>query len=140
MPDYPIFKYPMHIKKYHLDSFDHVNNAAYLQILEEARWDLLHKHGVNLKTIQTSGIGPVLLECTIKFLKELRMNQAIVVESKMLSFRAKVGIMAQNILNEQNELCSSAQITFGVFDLKNRKLIVPPQEWLWLMGIDEEHK
>lgn len=34
----PIHEYPVVIREHHLDTFGHVNNAAYLDILEEARW------------------------------------------------------------------------------------------------------
>lgn len=42
MTQWKIFQYDMVIKIHHLDTFGHVNNAAYLQIFEEARsWDIL---------------------------------------------------------------------------------------------------
>lgn len=123
------------IKERHLDTFGHVNNATYLELLEEARWEFLNAEGINLKTIHANQIGPIVLECNIKFLKELRLRQMIVIESKVLSFENKIALMSQNIMNEAGELCTEARLVFGVFDMKARKLILPPEKWLQAFGI-----
>jgi thioesterase III len=130
-----IFRYSMLIREHHLDTFQHVNNATYLELLEEARWEFLTEHGIDLKTIHEKGIGPIVLECDIKFLKELRLRQSIVIESKMLSFEKKVGVMQQDIMDEQGELYSRAKMTFGFFDMSTRRLILPTAQWLLAIGI-----
>ena len=33
------------VRGYHLDGYGHVNNARYLEFLEEARWDFIEKTG-----------------------------------------------------------------------------------------------
>ena len=129
-----IFKYTLEIKEHHLDTFGHVNNATYLALLEEARWELLNAHGFGLKEIRARKMGPVVLACQIKFLKELMLRQSIVIESQVLSYQKKIAVMRQDILNEQGALCSQAEMTFGFFDLKARKLILPSNEWLAAIG------
>ena len=86
-----VFRYQLVIKEHHLDTFSHVNNATNLELLEEARWEFLHAHGIDLKTIHETGIGPIVLECHIQFLKELKLRQPIIIESQMLSFEQKGG-------------------------------------------------
>lgn len=135
MTHHKIFRYQLVIKEHHLDTFSHVNNATYLELLEEARWEILHEHGINLKTIHETGIGPIVLECHIQFLKELRLRQPILIESQMLSFEKKVGVMRQDVLDECGELCSHAKITFGVFDMNTRKLILLTDQWLTAIGV-----
>lgn len=130
-----VFKYKLIIKELHLDTFGHVNNATYLQLLEQARWEFLNEHGFGLKAILKLGIGPVILECNIKFLKELLLRQPITIESQVTSFEDKIGVIKQDILNEENILCSTANIVFGFFDTKARKLITPSKEWLAAIGI-----
>jgi acyl-CoA thioester hydrolase len=129
-----IFNYSVLIKEHHLDTFGHVNNAQYLALLEEARWEFLQEQGIDVNTIHKTGIGPVVLECHIQFLKELTLRQSIRIESQLLSFDKKIGIMRQDIINSHNELCSKAKMTFGVFDLNTRKLILPTTEWLSALG------
>ena len=136
MSNNKIFKFSMLIKEHHLDTFSHVNNATYLELLEEARWEFLNAQGMDLKTIPETGIGPIVLECHIQFLKELRLRQPIVIESQMISFEKKIGVMRQDIMDEHGELCSHAEMTFGVFDMTTRKLILPTPEWHVAMGLN----
>lgn len=130
------FIYTLQIKEHHLDTFGHVNNATYLELFEEARWEFLAQNGVGMEYIQALGIGPVVLECTVKFLKELRLRETIRIESQMLSYEKKVGLMQQEIITEDNGISCQARLTFGVFDLKNRKLIFPPEAWIKAIGIN----
>lgn len=135
MTEYKKFQYRIQIKEHHLDTFGHVNNATYLELLEEARWEFLLENGLDLRTIHVSGIGPVVLECHIQFLKELRLREWITIQSQLISFEKKIGIMEQDILNEDGATCSKAKLTFGVFDLKLRKLIHPSEQWLKAIGV-----
>ena len=134
MANFKVFKYELLIKEHHLDTFGHVNNATYLALLEEARWELLNAHGFGLKEIRARKMGPVVLECQIKFLRELTLRQSITIESQVLSYEKKIAVMRQDILDEQGTLCSRAKLTFGFFDLKARKLILPSGEWLSAIG------
>lgn len=136
MANFKIFRYPLLIKERHLDTFSHVNNATYLELFEEARWEFLNAHGVDLKSIHETQISPIILEFHVKFLKELRLRESIVIESQMMSFEKKVGVMRQDIFDEQNQLCVQAKMTFGVFDMKTRKLIIPTAEWLSAIGVE----
>lgn len=135
MANYKTYQYQMVIREHHLDTFHHVNNATYLEILEEARWELLQTGGFGLNVIHERGTGPVVLECHIKFLKELRLRQTITIESQIQSYEKKIGVMRQEIFNEQQERCCQATMTFGFFDMKQRKLILPPDEWLLAIGV-----
>lgn len=134
--DFKTFHYPVLIKEHHLDTFSHVNNATYLELLEEARWEFLNDNGFDLKTIHESGVGPVVLECNIQFLKELRLRQSIIIESQMVSYEKKIGIMRQDIVDEQGVFYSKAKMTFGFFDMHARKLILPSDQWLRAIGVE----
>ena len=93
MSDCKIFRFQLLIKENHLDTFGHVNNATYLQLLEEARWEFLTSQGFSLKAIHALKVGPIVLECHIKFLKELTLRQQITIESQVLSYEKKIGII-----------------------------------------------
>lgn len=134
MPQFEKFSYPFLVREHHLDTFGHVNNAAYLEILEEARWEFITSRGFDLNFIQKTGLGPTILEWNIKFLKELTLRQRIIIESETLSYERKIGTLRQDILNENGECFCQAKMTFGLFDLKERKLILPTPEWLYAVG------
>jgi thioesterase-3 len=128
------FRYDLLILERHLDTFGHVNNSVYLEILEEARWDYITSRGYGLSKVMESGQGPVILEINMKFLKELKLRQKITVETQALSYEKKISKLKQIILNEKNEICFEAIFTFALFDLVERKIISPTPEWLHAIG------
>ena len=129
-----IHTYPVLIKEYFLDTFGHVNNAMYLTLFEDARWDLLTQNGFSLQKIHESGVGPVILDIKIRFLKEIRLREEVVITTQCVSYEKKIGIIAHKIMRG-DELCCSAEITIGLWDLKDRKLISPTPEWLAAIGM-----
>lgn len=133
------FYYPLTIREYHLDTFGHVNNAAYLQICEEARWELITARGFGLNTIIKTGLGPTIVEINMKFKKEIRLRQQITIASQTLSYKKKIAVLLHEILNENNEVLFEATITFGLFDVKERKLVLPTPEWLYAVGFEKDN-
>lgn len=124
------YEYETIILEKHLDSFGHVNNAVYLQLLEEARWDLITKNGYGLDFVVNSGIGPTILDIQISFRRELLLRQKIRITTQMLEYATKVGTLKHEIFNEAGELCSEAIYKIGLFDTQKRKLISPTPEWI----------
>ncbi len=131
----PVFTYPILIKEVYLDTFGHVNNATYLTLLEEARWDLITQNGYGYQKIRETGIGPTILEIKINFFKELRARDEIIIETQLVSYDNKVGKLAQS-MKRGDELCCTAEFVFGLFDLKQRKIISPTPEWLKAVGVE----
>ncbi len=132
---FEIHTYPITILEAHLDTFGHVNNAKYLEILEEARWDFITSRGFGMKKILETGQGPVILEINMKFIKEIKLRQRVMIESQTVSVDRLVAKLRQKILNESGEVMFEATLIFGFFDTKARKLIRPTDEWLQAIGI-----
>lgn len=124
------------IKESHLDTFGHINNATYLTLFEQARWDLITENGYGLDLIRKSGLGPTILEINIKFQKEVRNRQLVKIRTRLDYYKEKVGQLTQEMLNEKDEICCQAIFTFGLFDVKQRKLVPPTVEWAKSLGID----
>ena len=132
------FEYPVTILEKHLDTFGHVNNAIYLSLYEEARWDFITKGGFGLEEIQKKKIGPVVLELNIKFTAELKNREDIVIHSKVLGMKnALVMEMEQSMLKPDGTIASIMNISFGLFDLQKRKLIPPTEEWKKAIGQED---
>lgn len=128
--------YTLTILEGHLDTFGHVNHAIYLELLEEARWDLITNNGYGLKDIQKTGQGPVILEAKIEYKRELLLRQKIRIQTELLSYNKKIAVLQQCMYNEADLLCARAEIKFGLFDTKRRKIISPTPIWLKAIGID----
>jgi YbgC/YbaW family acyl-CoA thioester hydrolase len=133
-----VHEYSVVIREQHLDTLGHVNNAKYLDLFEEARWDLITRNGYGLDEIARRRVGPVILEVTLKFQRELRNRQTIVIKSWTDSYSGKIARFTQQMLDEQGAVCCDGQFVFGLFDLTARKLIAPTPDWLRAVGIPPE--
>lgn len=129
-----IHSYSILIKEVDLDVYAHVNNAKYLEFFEEARWDFINRNGYGYEKINETGLGPIVLEVTVRYLKELRLRDAIVIETSILSYKGKTGKLLQRMMREK-DVCCTAEFTIGLFDIKARKLVTPTQEWLKGLGL-----
>ncbi|MEO5968311.1 MAG: acyl-CoA thioesterase [Bdellovibrionia bacterium] len=128
--------YPLTILESHLDTFGHVNNAAYLQIFEEARWDLITGNGYGLDYILECGLGPVILEVNLRFHKELKLRKKVVIETTLKAYDKMLATIVQKIVDADGQNYCSAEFRFGLFDLKARKLVLPTPAWLNGIGVN----
>ncbi|KYG65996.1 thioesterase [Bdellovibrio bacteriovorus] len=122
-------QYKITIKEHHVDSYGHVNNATYLALYEEARWEIITPRGFGFKEIHQRKQGPVILEVNLKFLKEIRLREDITIQTKIVEYKGKIGRMLQQMIKDDGSVASEALFTFGLFDIKERKLIEPTPEW-----------
>lgn len=130
------FEYDVLIREYHLDSFGHVNNAVYVQLYEEARWDFITKNGFGLDYIQKHQVGPVILDLKVKFKRELKNREQIKILSRTIEMMSsKIMVLEQSMINSEGKVASEAIFTVGFFDMKERKLINASSEWLKACGV-----
>jgi YbgC/YbaW family acyl-CoA thioester hydrolase len=130
-----LMNYSLTIKEHHLDTFGHVNNAIYLQLFEEARWQIITERGYGMAEIMKIRQGPVVLEIQIKFLKELKLREKIEINFKTIHQKGKIGQFQQQMINSKNEVACEATFTVGFFDLNTRKLIEPTEAWKKAVGL-----
>ncbi len=130
-----VFSYSAQIREHHLDGFGHVNNATYLKLFEEARWELITQGGYSYQDVQREQKGPVILELQVKFLLELRVREKIRIDTCCVNYGKVVAELEQKIWNEKQELCTEARFKFALFDLEKRKLLKPSEKWLRALGL-----
>lgn len=130
-----VHNYPLLIREAHLDTFGHVNNAVYLSLYEEARWQLVTENGYDLKYVQKSKKGPVILEVNVKFMRELKLREQITITTELVKYEKLVGVLKQQVLKADGTVASEAIFTFGLFDMVERKLIPPTPEWKKAVGL-----
>ena len=131
-----VFEYEIVIKECHLDSFGHVNNAVYVQLYEEARWDFITKNGFGLEVIQRDQVGPVLLDLQVKFRREIKNREVIKIQSQTREIlSSKMMVLDQKMIKADGKIASEAVFTVGFFDMKQRKLIEANPNWLKAVGV-----
>ena len=64
------------VRGYHCDFYGHVNNARYLEFLEEARWSYL-EDGLDLDHWQKRGLGFVVVSITIDYRRAVGPNTVL---------------------------------------------------------------
>ena len=130
------FEYEVQIKEMHLDSFGHVNNAAYVMLYEEARWDFITRNGFGLDYVLEHQIGPVILDLQVRFKRELKNRETIKIVSKTIEvISPKIMVLEQKMVKADGKIASEAKFTVGFFDLKERKLNEANSDWLKAVGI-----
>lgn len=122
------------IRENQIDVMGHLNNAAYLELFESARWDVLIDKGYDLRHIQKVGQGPVILEINLKFMKEVKSRDVITIKTELIHYKGKVGEMMQTMLKQDGTVAAQAKIIFGLFDLNKRQLVEPTKEWLEVLA------
>lgn len=129
------YMYEFTVKESHLDTFGHVNNATYLQIFEEARWELITLRGYGFNEVHSLKQGPVILEINLKFAKELRLREKISIQFELLEYQNKIGRFKQTMVRKDGSVAAEMIMIFGLFDLNQRKLIEPTEAWKKAVGL-----
>jgi thioesterase III len=132
------FQYQRTIREIDLDFLGHVNHATYLSMLEEARWEMMAEQGYGFDTLRTAMISPVILGVNIQYRKEIRNREIVTITTNTTDPTQKIGSLEQEIHKENGQLAAKATVTYGVMDLKERKLISPPIMWLKALGVSIE--
>jgi len=129
-------KYEVLITEKHLDTFGHVNNAVYLELYEEARWDLITSGGWGMDRIQRDKIGPVITSLKIDFKRELKNRETVVIETVFGGFRnSKISFLEQKMIKSDGQVANTMTMEAGLFDLKQRRLVDPSDEWMAALGV-----
>ena len=114
------------VRGYELDTQGHLNQAVYLQYAEHARWEHLRAAGLPGDRLLSTGIGPVQLECTLRFKRELRGGDEVDVSCEFLFGEGRVFRLRQELRRTDGILAAEITGVCGLLDLAERKLINDP--------------
>jgi YbgC/YbaW family acyl-CoA thioester hydrolase len=137
----PAHEFVVQILENHLDTFGHVNNAKYLELFEQARWDWITIGGYGLARIMETRKGPIILDCALQFRREVTNRQTVTIRSWIDKLGPKVSTVRQEmVLKEASAagaptLCCAATFTMAFFDLNARRIIEPTADWLRALGL-----
>ncbi|WP_312153570.1 YbgC/FadM family acyl-CoA thioesterase [Atlantibacter hermannii] len=111
------------VRGYHLDVYQHVNNARYLEFLEEARWDgLEQEEGFHWMT--ANRIAFVVVNININYRRPAVLGDLLKVSSQVEQLNGKSGVLSQVItLEPEGQVVADAQITFVCIDLTTQKAL-----------------
>ncbi|MEY9860476.1 acyl-CoA thioester hydrolase [Catenulispora sp. GAS73] len=131
-----VFSVPVTVRGYELDTQGHLNQAVYLQYSEHARWELLRAAGIQQNDLIAGGIGPVVVEMNVRFLRELRGGEEVDVTCELAWAEGKVFQFKQQVLKKDGTVCADIVVVGGILDLQARKLVPNPAERLAAVASD----
>jgi YbgC/YbaW family acyl-CoA thioester hydrolase len=98
---------------YELDSYNHVNNAVYLNYFEHARWEYFRKMGI-YDVLKANGNLPVVTDIHIRYQREIRLFDDLEVESFCFRERPYL-VFQQRIINLTTKMTSARATTKLIF-------------------------
>lgn len=103
----------MVVRSYECDSYNHVNNAVYLNYLENARMDYLHQVGFDYKGIVAQGFYLYVTHIDIYYKASAFLDDEIEIETTPVKLGAVSGTFKQVIRKTDGTVCAQAEVTWG---------------------------
>ena len=98
---------------YELDSYQHVNNAVYLNYFEHARWEYFRKFDL-VNALKNEKIMPVVTDVHIRYQREIQLFQEIEIRSRCL-IQAPYLVFQQRMINKSTGLPAARATTKLLF-------------------------
>lgn len=109
------------VRGYHLDLFGHVNNARYLEFLEEGRWAAFEE-AVDLQQLAAKGYAFTVVNINISYRRPALMNHVLSIETAVAQLNRRSGVIHQAVkLKGTDTLIADADVTFVIVDAKTQK-------------------
>jgi thioesterase-3 len=111
------------VRGYHLDGYGHVNNARYLEFLEEARWAMFEDK-VDLVAWRSQGRSFFVVNINISYRKPAALGQVLQIRSFLSRLGKSSGVIRQEIyLKNSQILVTDADVTFAIADSRRGKAL-----------------
>ena len=122
------------VRGFHIDIFSHVNNARYLEFMEEARWVVIDKY-IDLKRMHAKGIIFVVVNININYRRPASMGDILELYLGLTKIGGKSAVFYQEIrLKGTDTVVADAQVTFVFADNHTGKAVKIDDEIKRLIG------
>lgn len=118
MSNYRQSEIEIKVRGYHLDVYQHVNNARYLELLEEGRW--AHYEGrLESDFFTQNKLGMVVVNNNINYHYPATLGEVLIVKTMIEHIGNKsVRFKQQIFLKGTERLVIDATVTFVILDMK----------------------
>lgn len=124
-----LFTVRVTVRGYEVDAQGHLNGNVYLQHAEHARWELLRAAGIEQTALLAQGVGPVNLESTIKYHREVVAGDDIDITCAFIFGEGKSFRVEQTFRLMDGTLVAEVFNIGGLLDLTARRLVADPREY-----------
>lgn len=109
------------VRGYHMDVYQHVNNARYLEFLEEARWEGL-ENSAGFQWMTEHNIAFIVVNINISYRRPAVLGDVLLITSDLQQLSGKSGVLSQVVtLEPEGQVVADALLTFVCIDLKTQK-------------------
>ncbi|MBS6045417.1 MAG: acyl-CoA thioesterase [Neisseria sp.] len=112
------------VRNYHLDGYGHVNNARYLEFLEEARWAFFEEHGL---LSEIDGFMLVVVRTDIRYRRAAVDGDILRFEGRLKELTSRHIIFTQNIVLPSGKNAVEAESTLMVVSAESGRSISIPE-------------
>ena len=110
------------VRGYHLDVYQHVNNARYLEFLEEARWN--HYQDYPPSYFVDKGWGVIIVNININYKFPAVLGDTLDVQTSLIKIgKSSITFQQEIEIKESNKIAVSAEVTFVIINLKTNKIL-----------------
>jgi thioesterase-3 len=114
----------LRVRGYHLDGYGHVNNARYLEFMEEGRWDFFDQHPAMIKELHQAGRAFVVVNLNIDYLAAARQGDDLEVMTGIIDVGERSGLCHHRIVRKDGTVIARADLTFVLLDMHANKAAV----------------
>lgn len=106
------------VRGYHLDVYQHVNNARYLELLEEARWRHYDDYSTDFFT--EKGWGFIIVNINIDYKSSAVLGDVLSIDTSVKRIGGKSVTFHQCItVKGSGKVAVEADVTFVMIDIKS---------------------
>ncbi|MBZ5487954.1 acyl-CoA thioesterase [Halomonas aquamarina] len=109
----------LRVRGYHLDGYQHVNNARYLEFMEEGRWAFFDKHPDLMKELHQAGRAFVVVNLNIDYRHAAVQNDDLSVLTGITQVSERSARCHHRILRADGKVIAQADLTFVLLDIKS---------------------
>lgn len=108
---------------YHIDFYQHVNNACYLEFLEAARWEWL-EDSETLAWMNQKQIAFMVVNININYRQPAFLGDRLHIQSELMQLNNKSGVLSQVITRQPDgTTIADATVTFVCVDGTTQKAL-----------------
>jgi thioesterase III len=111
----------LRVRGYHLDGYGHVNNARYLEFMEEGRWDFFDQHPEMIKELHQAGRAFVVVNLNIDYLAAARQGDDLEIITGIIDVSERSGLCHHRIVRKDGTVIAQADLTFVLLDIRANK-------------------
>ncbi len=117
------------VHQWQSDHMGHINIRAYLELFEEACWQLYAELGLTPSLLRSGAVHMAAVQQNVSYQKELHAGDTVAVRTGVLELREKVLRFRHELFNtETGDVCSTCEFTVVCLDPQARRSRAFPPE------------